>query len=76
MKFLGFVCQEKLPSMTDVWQGGRTISMCGLGAMLLALELARQLGKGRARLLKYAVGSDICERGLPDQTGFASLVFE
>ena len=76
LPFLQFLCGPQLPSAEEVWQRGRQISMCGLGATLLTVELARNLGRTRARLLKYAVGSDICERGLQDQTGFATVVFE
>ena len=76
LPFLQFLCGPQLPSAEEVWQRGRQISMCGLGATLLTVELARKLGRTRANLLLYRVGSDICERGLQDQTGFATVVFE
>ena len=49
--------------------------MCGLGAAMLTTAIARNLGREEGKLLKYAVGSQICDRGLLDQTGFASLAF-
>ena len=49
--------------------------MCGLGAAMLSIELARNFGKTKGELLKYAVGSEICDRGILDQTGFASFTF-
>ena len=51
--------------------------MCGLGATLLCNEIARLLGARRARVLRYAVGSDITQRNrYGDETGFASVMFE
>jgi len=76
LPFLQFLCGPQLPSAEEVWQRGRQISMCGLGSTLLTVELARKLGRTRANLLLYRVGSDICERGLQDQTGFATVLFE
>lgn len=76
--FLDVLCTKSdgLAGAEELWKSGNKTSMCGLGATLLTTELARHLGKSRARLLKYAVGSDICDRGLQDQTGFATVVFE
>lgn len=79
LPFLNGLCRsdECLPSIHDIWQQGKRISMCGLGSTLLTMELARNvLGRPRVRLLRYAVGSDICDRGLQDQTGFATIAFE
>jgi len=67
--------RRQLPSATEVWERGRRISMCGLGATLLALEVARNLDRTRAQCIKYAVGSDVCHRALQDQTGFATVAF-
>ena len=74
--FLNVLCASHLPSAMQVWNTGHQISMCGLGATLLSLEVARNLGRSNARLLHFAVGSDISERCLQDETGFASVVFE
>lgn len=57
------------------YQTGRCTSMCGLGTTLVTMKIAHDFGKHRAIQLQYAVGSDICNRGLDDQTGFASFVF-
>jgi predicted class III extradiol MEMO1 family dioxygenase len=54
---------------------GRKTSMCGLGTTLVTMKIAQDFGKHRAVQLQYAVGSDICNRGVEDQTGFASFVF-
>ena len=66
----------ELPGLEQLWERGRHISMCGLGATLLCNEIARLVGCRRARVLRYAVGSDITNRGVADQTGFASVMFE
>jgi len=76
LPFLNLLCGPELPSTELVYGRGQQISMCGLGSLLLTMELARNLGRHRARLINYAVGSDICERGVQDQTGFATVVFE
>ena len=66
---------SEMLSCSELSRQGRQISMCGLGAALLTIEIARNLKKTKAQLLKYAVGSDICDRGVVDQTGFASFAF-
>ena len=67
---------SQMDKATDLLRKGQQISMCGLGAALLTVEIARLLSKTNGRLLKYAVGSDICDRGVIDQTGFATFAFE
>ena len=49
--------------------------MCGLGAAMLTIEIARNFSKAQGKLIKYAVGTEICDRGVTDQTGFASFSF-
>ena len=67
---------SQMETCTQILRKGQQISMCGLGAALLTIELARNLNKTQGKLLKYAVGSDICDRGVLDQTGFATFAFE
>lgn len=74
--FINFLCGPSLPDYQEIYAAGKQLSMCGLGTCILTAEVARNLGQTRARLLHYAVGSDICERGLRDQTGFATIIFE
>ena len=64
-----------MPTCSDLLESGKDISMCGLGAAMLVIEVARNIGKIKGELLKYAVGSEICDRGILDQTGFASFTF-
>ncbi len=66
---------SEMPNCSELRKKGRQISMCGLGAAMLTIEIARNLKKTKGKLLKYAVGSDICDRGVIDQTGFASFSF-
>ena len=66
---------SEMPNSSELWRKGHKISMCGLGAAMLTIEIARILKKTTGKLLKYAVGSDICDRGVVDQTGFASFTF-
>ena len=53
-------------STKDIYERGRTISMCGLGSTLFTTELATSLGRTEGKLLRYAVGSDITDRGVAD----------
>ena len=66
---------NRIPNCRILWNEGNKISMCGLGAAMLTTDIARNLGRKEGKLLKYAVGSQICDRGLLDQTGFASFTF-
>ena len=66
---------SEMPTCVDLLKNGKDTSMCGLGAAMLSIELARNIGKTKGKLLKYAVGSEICDRGILDQTGFASFTF-
>ena len=61
--------------VNGIYQEGLATSMCGLGVTLFAVEMAREIfGRREGRRLNYAVGSDISQRGLEDQTGFASFI--
>ena len=64
-----------IPRCSEMYQIGRNISMCGLGAAMLTIDIARNIGKTKGQLIQYAVGSEICDRGVQDQTGFASFSF-
>ena len=64
-----------IPSCSELCKIGKTLSMCGLGAAMLTIDIARNIAKTQGKLLQYAVGSEICDRGVQDQTGFASFLF-
>lgn len=83
--FLSVLCDEKaptkllaarhaFPSLCNLWEHGRRISMCGLGVTLLVSEIAKFCDN--ARPMRHAVGSNICDRGLEEQAGFAQASFE
>jgi AmmeMemoRadiSam system protein B len=74
--FAPHAVRGELPGMGQLYERGKHVSMCGLGTTLLCNEIARLLGCRHARVLRYAVGSDISKRDLSDQTGFASVAFE
>ena len=64
-----------IPQCSELYKLGKKLSMCGLGSAMLTIDIARNIGKTRGKLLQCAVGSEICDRGLLDQTGFASFKF-
>jgi len=50
------------------------ISMCGLGAAVVILTAARELGATRGELLRYATSSDV-SGDLEEAVGYAGMVF-